>query len=117
MNKKEIVENCLRERGSVFEALELAVARVYTAKIQAAADTLRGLSFKEAVVKGMELVEHDTENKKEFLLNILKELFQDVEWGVVGDMVDVVVSATKGQIGINVQKERGFCGLIGRTSR
>ena len=109
MDKKEIVENCLKETGSVFEALELASKQIYKKKVQEMADILHVHrdSFSKTVIHGMNLVEQDTEDKKIFLIDILKAVYpaKNVDWEVVGDMVDVVVCATRG--GLKVNKRKG----------
>jgi hypothetical protein len=58
----------------------------------------------------MNLVEQDTEDKKTFLLDILRVVYahRQVDWDLVGDMVDVVVYATQGKLKVNARKKR-FC--------
>lgn len=108
MDKKEIVQNCLDETGSVFEALDLALKQIYKKKVQEMANILHvhADSFKTTVIHGMNLVENDTEDKKTFLLDILRVVYarREVDWDLVGDMVDVVVYATQGKLKVNTRK-------------
>jgi len=103
-----IVQNCLDETGSVFQALELALKQIYKKKVQEMADILHvhSDSFKTTVIHGMNLVEQDTEDKREFLLDILRVVYahRQVDWDLVGDMVDVVVYATQGKLKVNTRR-------------
>jgi len=109
---KRVVEFHMEQTGSVFDALELALKQIYKKKVQEMADILHvhSDSFKMTVIHGMNLVEQDTEDKKTFLLDILRVVYahRQVDWDLVGDMVDVVVYATQGKLKVNARKKR-FC--------
>jgi hypothetical protein len=109
---KRVVEFHMKETGSVFEALELALKQIYKKKVQEMADILHvhSDSFKMTVIHGMNLVEKDTEDKKTFLLDILRVVYarRQVDWDLVGDMVDVVVYATQGKLKVNARKRGCF---------
>jgi hypothetical protein len=61
----------------------------------------------EAVLTGMELVEHEpVHDKKKLLLNCLDGAY---EHKLVDDLIEAIVAATKGQLKINHPPEKRGC--------
>jgi hypothetical protein len=123
MDKKEIVQDSLKETGNdVFKALELASEQIYNLKVQEIASILHihAHNFKETIIHGLAIVEKENvQNKKEFLLDVLMVVFRDqtVDWVMLGGMIDVVVYASKGYININKSKPPRWCCFTARASQ
>ena len=114
MEKIAITQSALKETdGDVFKALELASKEIYKKRIQEVATALHAHSARivmDTIIHGMNLVEHENvQNKKEFLLDVLRVVLHDhQDWDMIDQVIDALSYASKGLMKINKKKKKFY---------